>query len=749
MKAISIKGFVAGCFSLWLVVSLFFPDMMESKVVQAQSDENKVVLGYYSSWNPPSNVGVDQLTHINYAFADVCWDGIHGNPDNEEIPDGEKKTWACKDLQGNEDKEIENGTIVLYDPEVDLVELPKLEALKSQNSDLKTLISVGGWTLSNNLSLVASSEETRQVFAESAVDFVRTFHLDGLDLDWEYPVAGGMPNNHRDPSDKQNHTLLLQAVRDAFDQAEQEDEKEYLLTIAGAATWAYAENNELGKIAEIVDYMAIMAYDINGTWSGLTGHNAPLYGDPLETELRGWTFGVASTIEVYGDVPRDKLLLGVPFYGHSWAGCNPDQDGKMAMENGAYQECAPGWEQQGIEGGTVNYHVIKSLINQDGYNYFFDNTSKVPYLYNEKQGEFISYDNVESLGYKVNFIKEQGLKGAMIWDLAGDDQDKNLLKTVSYGLGVSAEAPTPDPEPVVELHLEDDPAPVSANSLIKILADGQETGVELQLPADLPAGTTLQVTEPVEGLEQLTDLAAAGPVYTFHFTYPDGESFTSEEGFSLTMPVEEEAESPAIYYFNVKNNSWEQVDSEVNDGKIIITVEQFSTYGVFVATGENEEDPEEEIPGDGEKEDTDPGNGDGEKEDTDPGNGDGEKEDTDPGNGDGEKEDTDPGNGDGEKEDTDPGNGDGEKEDTDPGNGDGEKEDTDPDNVKEENVDVSAGDGNKTNNNSGVNQDAESGNYLPNTATALFNYLLIGFIILLAGAGIFLYKRKKQVAKTR
>src|SRR5699024_275755 len=130
----------------------------------------------------------NKLTHITYAFADVCWDGKHGNPNNEEIPDGEEKTWPCRTLDGDLYEESPaNGTIVLYDYERDLVELPKLEALKQVNPNLKTIVSVGGWTLSNNLSLVAATEETRETFAQSAVDFVRKFNLDGLDLDWEYP----------------------------------------------------------------------------------------------------------------------------------------------------------------------------------------------------------------------------------------------------------------------------------------------------------------------------------------------------------------------------------------------------------------------------------------------------------------------------------------------------------------------------------------------------------------------------------
>ena len=55
-------------------------------------------------------------------------------------------------------------------------------------------------------------------------------------------------------------------------------------------------------------------------------------------------------------------------------------------------------------------------------------TSKVPWLYSptEHGGHFISYDDEESLQYKVDFIREQGLGGAMFWEITGD-RNETLL----------------------------------------------------------------------------------------------------------------------------------------------------------------------------------------------------------------------------------------------------------------------------------------------------------------------------------
>ncbi|MFB1051495.1 glycosyl hydrolase family 18 protein [Paraliobacillus sp. JSM ZJ581] len=438
------KSLIGLIFSILLVVSLILSYLVSGKTVFAANGSEKVVLGYYASWAPPKNLDANKITHLNYSFGDICWNGEHGNPANEEIPAGEQKVWACTDLDGKENKELPNGTIVLYDPETDLEELPKVEALKNKNPNLKTLLSVGGWTLSHNLSDVAADVEARKVFAQSAVDFVRKFNMDGLDIDWEWPGAEGHPGNAIRPEDGENYVKLLQTVRDAFDVAGKEDGQHYLVTIAGAQTWTFDTNNDLKAIGEIVDYAAIMTYDTNGTWSGLTGHNAPVYLDDLEAELRGWHSGSAdsaSNMYLWGGIPPEKVVLGVPFYGQVWEGCNANNNGAYNPKRGAYQECAAGKSDVLPSDG---YNIIKPLVNQEGYKYYWDDVAKVPYLYNEDLGVFVSFDNVESLTEKTRLVKEKGLGGMMIWDLGTDDESWNLLKAVSYGLGVSNEPPTPD-----------------------------------------------------------------------------------------------------------------------------------------------------------------------------------------------------------------------------------------------------------------------------------------------------------------
>ena len=77
-------------------------------------------MGVYGRNYQVADIDASKLTHLNYAFADICWNGKHGNPSTH--PDNpNKQTWNCKEsgvpLQN---KEVPNGTLVLGEPWADV-----------------------------------------------------------------------------------------------------------------------------------------------------------------------------------------------------------------------------------------------------------------------------------------------------------------------------------------------------------------------------------------------------------------------------------------------------------------------------------------------------------------------------------------------------------------------------------------------------------------------------------------------------
>ncbi|WP_342437015.1 glycosyl hydrolase family 18 protein [Paenibacillus sp. FSL L8-0436] len=449
------KTFALGM-AVALVIALF--STLGTSVKTANAAAGYKLVGYYASWAAygraynVTDIDPSKMNVINYAFADICWNGVHGNPD----PSGPNPvTWTCQNEQG-QTISVPNGTIVLGDPWIDAQKsfgddkwddpikgnLKQLWKLKEKNPKLKTVISVGGWTWSNRFSDVAATAATREVFANSAVDFIRKYQMDGVDLDWEYPVSGGLAGNSYRPEDKQNYVLLLQKIREKLNAAGTADGKTYLLTIASGASPAYVQNNNLSGIAAVVDWINIMTYDFNGSWNTTTGHNAPLYYDPAAassglTDPANYNIDKAVTSYLASGVPANKLVLGMPFYGRGWGGAPSTGNGQYQVSAGISSTGT--WE----KGNYDFYDLEANYINKNGYTRYWNNTSKVPYLYNPSTQTFISYDDAESIGYKTSYIKTKGLAGAMFWETSGD-RNKTLQNKLNTDLGGGV-VPTPTP----------------------------------------------------------------------------------------------------------------------------------------------------------------------------------------------------------------------------------------------------------------------------------------------------------------
>jgi chitinase len=382
-----------------VVNTIVFTSSKQSQTPTPAPNSSYKVVGYYPSWGTYQGVDVSQiaassLTHVNYAFAN-----------------------------------INGGKIVLGDPYADKGNFKQLGALKKANPKLKMLISVGGWAWSGQFSEISLSNFSRNKFADSVVQFIRDYGFDGVDLDWEYPVFGGFSAHHARLADKHNFTLLLQAIRDKLDSAQLKDGKKYSLTIAAGAFPGYVNSTEMDKVAAIVDWVNLMTYDYHGDWETVSksNYNAPLYADPQDPY--NTKFNVDATVSAFlkAGIPSNKLVVGIPFYGRSWTNCS-------TANHGLYQPCK-GVAKGVIANGIHEYGNLEKQgwINGNGFVRYWNDKTKVPWLFNKATSTFVTYEDPESIAYKANYIKSKGLGGAMMWDLS-QDFNRTLLNILVNSL---------------------------------------------------------------------------------------------------------------------------------------------------------------------------------------------------------------------------------------------------------------------------------------------------------------------------
>jgi chitinase len=353
------------------------------------------VIGYYADWTanryPLAGIPADKLTHVNYAFGKI-------GPDNR--------------LTFNAAAAIER----VYPDDCAEAGCPhglfnQITLLERKHPHLRFLMSVGGWTDSAPFYEMAASDATRETFARSCADFLKTYpQFDGIDIDWEHPVQGGLQPG--DPRDARNYVLLLAALRMAIG-------TDKLLTVAASASPRGIDPIHYDEMATILDWVNIMTYDFHSGGT-LAGFNSALYNHDDPSSPRRNLHDAVEAIIAKG-MPRGKVLPGVPFYGRGWSGV----------------ESSPVWNKGTGTLRVGGYTAIaENFLKSPDYVRYWDDVAKVPWLYNAARKEWITYEDAQSMRLKGKYIVAQKLAGAMFWELSNDDG--TLLDALRAGMGLAA-----------------------------------------------------------------------------------------------------------------------------------------------------------------------------------------------------------------------------------------------------------------------------------------------------------------------
>ncbi|KRT79630.1 Carbohydrate-binding protein, partial [Oryctes borbonicus] len=199
--------------------------------------------------------------------------------------------------------------------------------------------------------------------------------------------------------------------------------------------------------------MSVMTYDYHGSWEQVTGHVSPLFGSSNEKYPQYNTDYTMNYLVGLG-APRDKLLMGVPFYGQSFKLQNEARYDIGAPSVGP----AEAGEYTKQPGMLAYYEICGKIRNKRWI--AVKNRSSGPYAYYREQ--WVGYDNIESAEEKAKYVSLNGYGGVVAWTIDLDDFNNlccdgtfPLLKAINRGLGRITGSQVSDcskpPEPVTPI----------------------------------------------------------------------------------------------------------------------------------------------------------------------------------------------------------------------------------------------------------------------------------------------------------
>ncbi|KAJ3295139.1 hypothetical protein HDU76_006884, partial [Blyttiomyces sp. JEL0837] len=362
-------------------------------------------VGYYASWSSgwscqrrlPEDLQLQYYTHVIYAFAEL-------DPNNWQI------------------------AVTTQDVQL----LSRLVAHRDATSPgTKIMIAIGGWSMNDPPKSAwfrtMVQPGNRGAFISSVVDFLATNRLDGIDIDWEYPVTrerNGLGTQDT-PEDAPNFVGLLQDMRNTFG-------NKYIVSATFPSGYWYLKNFPISAMSPLLDMLNVMTYDIHGLWDAKIKDQGAFVRP--HTDIRDVQAGIDLIRRGGGD--PSKINIGIGFYGRVFQlqdpscttpGCpfaglpdvgacagDPNEPGPLAY-----------FDIQNFittRGGTINY------VPEGGYVY-----STYP---NSHGGvDWVGYDDVRTLQSKLDAIDNECAGGYMVWSIDQDVIENGVPRLASFLAG--------------------------------------------------------------------------------------------------------------------------------------------------------------------------------------------------------------------------------------------------------------------------------------------------------------------------
>ncbi|KAL4802540.1 glycoside hydrolase superfamily [Aspergillus unguis] len=349
------------------------------------------VIGYYELWSvdrpcntmTPEAIPAGYYTHINVAYARV-----------------DPQTFEIRGLASGDDG--------LW---------KRIQSLRLEQPGVEIWIALGGRVFNDpgqptrtTFSDIARSEESQKAFARSLLSMMMKYGFDGVDIDWEYPMA---------EEDYKNFPRWMKNLRSLLHSSG----KKYGISLTLPASYSYLQHFDVKKLEDSVDWFNVKAYDMHGTWAKGDASVGPFINAHTNlTEIKHsmdllWRNGI----------DPDKVVMGMAYYGRSFTIADPDctEPGCVYRSGGAAGECS---ETVGV---LLNSEVQKKIDKLGLTPTLYENDAVKAAAFGD---QWVSFDE-ETFKVRGDYARSQCMGGVMVWAISHDDRKYTSAKALTSGIG--------------------------------------------------------------------------------------------------------------------------------------------------------------------------------------------------------------------------------------------------------------------------------------------------------------------------
>jgi len=260
---------------------------------------------------------------------------------------------------------------------------------------------------------LAASQSHQDAFFESLLSFMDKYGFDGVDIDWEYPVAEERSGK---PEDFDNYVTFLKNLRGVLGNRG--------LTITLPASFWYLQHFDIKNMEPILDWFNIMSYDLHGTWDGTN----PYLGPYINSHTNLTEVDLAMDLLWRNDIDPKKVVMGMGFYGRSFTLSDPSckTPGCGFSAGGNPGKCS-------ASAGSLMFSEIKEIVDA-GADVVHDEKAGVK-MVTWDTNQWVSYDDDETLQTKMDFANELCLGGVMVWAASTDDYQGTAIRALAKAAG--------------------------------------------------------------------------------------------------------------------------------------------------------------------------------------------------------------------------------------------------------------------------------------------------------------------------